>query len=281
MRLTEQSFDAGPISINYATNDGAGPPVVLLHGLTDRWQSLLPLVQALDSRWRVFAPDMRGHGRSGRSPTGVYLHTDLAADVVALAESVVGEPAVFIGHSAGAFPAMEVAARHPELSRGVIVGDMMFDLEHLERLTSTPESTGYYCALRHLAGQPAAEIADRLSVLRADLEPSVRSAMAIALEHVDPRVVDCHAEGRFLDLFEDFDGDDLLDRIAAPTLLIQADPELGAVLTDRYVSHALGLLSDGSHVRLDGADHNLGLDRGSAEPLTRAVAQFLESLPAA
>lgn len=281
MRLTEQSFDTGTVSINYAANDGAGPAVILLHGLMDRWQSLLPLFRALDEGWRVFAPDMRGHGRSGRAPTGVYLQTDLAADVVALAERVVGEPAVFFGHSAGSFAAVEVAARHPELSRGVIVGDMMFGLEHLERLTSTPESTSYYSALRQLAGLPVAEIAGRLAILWADREPGVQSAMARALEHVDPRAIDCHAEGRFLDLFDDFDGDDLLGRIVAPTLLIQSDPELGAVLTDRYVSHALGLLSDGTHVRLDGADHNLGLDQGAADPLIAAIRQFLESLPAA
>jgi pimeloyl-ACP methyl ester carboxylesterase len=209
------------------------------------------------------------------------VQTDLAADVVALVESVVGEPAVFFGHSAGAFPAVEVAARHPELSRGVIVGDMMFDLDQLAHLTSTPESTGYYRALRQLAGLPATEIADRLAALRADLEPNVCGAMAVALEHVDPRVIDCHAEGRFLDLFDNFDGDDLLGRIAVPAMLIQADPKLGAVLTDRYAFHALGLLRHGSHVQLEGEDHNLGLDRGSAEPLIETIREFLESPPPA
>jgi hypothetical protein len=63
--------------------------------------------------------------------------------------------------------------------------------------------------------------------------------------------------------------------------LIQADPRRGAVLTDRYISHALELLPDGSHVRLNGTDHNLGLDRRAAGPFIEAVLHFIELLPPA
>lgn len=276
--MAEKSFDADMLSINYATSDGNGSPVVLLHGLMDRWQSLLPIARALDTSWRVFAPDMRGHGLSGRAPGGIYRYADLVADVVAVAEGVVGEPAVFFGHSAGAFAAVEVAARRPQLTRGVIVGDMTLDLEYLENLTSTPESISYHRALRGLAGSATSEATERLATLRPDLEPDVRFGMASALEHVDPRAIDYHAEGRLRDLLGDLDGDYLLGQIVAPTLLIQADPQRGAVVPDNYVWHALGLLHDGRCVRLDGADHNLGLDRGNAEPLIEAILQFLKSL---
>jgi len=279
MKMEERSFVTETVAINYATNRGDGPPVILLHGMMDRWQNCLPLARALGERWRVFAPDMRGHGRSERAPTGVYRLADITADAVAFAEAVVGEPAVFFGHSAGAFAALEATALHPHLSCGVILGDMAFDLDHLEGITSTPESIGYHRALRELAGLPIPEIADRLETMRPDLIGSIRAAMAPALHRLDPRVLDFHAEGRVRDLLGDFNGDYLLGQVESPTLLIQADPRLGAVMTDGYVSHALGLLSSGSHIRLEGTDHNLGLDRQSAEPLVDAVLGFLESLP--
>lgn len=44
---------------------GEGPPLLLLHGVTRRGADWDPLVPVLSSRWRVIAPDQRGHGDSG------------------------------------------------------------------------------------------------------------------------------------------------------------------------------------------------------------------------
>jgi pimeloyl-ACP methyl ester carboxylesterase len=276
--LKERSFDTGVIAINYAASPGEGPPLVLLHGLMDRWQAFLPIIPWLTTRWRLFAPDMRGHGRSGRAPDGVYRLVDIVADTVAFLEGVVGEPAVLFGDSAGAFPVAEVAARHPGLCRAAIVGDMPFDLQYLTGVVHSSESIAHHAVLRDLAGLPTRTVMPRLAELRPDLDLAARFAVAESLRHLDPRALDCHAEGRFGDLIGDFDGDALLGKTGVPVLLLQADPRCGGLIPDAYVKHALAILPNGSGVRLDGVGHGLGLDAWKVTALLGAVVPFLESL---
>lgn len=278
--LEERSFDTGAITINYAASRGAGSPLVLLHGLMDRWQAFLPIIPWLATRFRLFAPDMRGHGRTGRASDGVYRLTDIVADTVALLEGVVGEPAVLIGDSAGAFPVVETAAGHPGLCRAAVVGDMPLDLQYLSGVVHSPESMALHAALRDLAGLPTRTVLPRLAELRPGLDPPARLAIAESLRLLDPRALDCHAEGRFPDLIGEFDGDALLGRITAPTLLVQADPLCGGLTPDTYMPHALALLANGFGVRLDGIGHGLGLDTWQVTALLRALTPFLESLAA-
>jgi hypothetical protein len=65
--------------------------------------------------------------------------------------------------------------------------------------------------------------------------------------------------------------------LACPVLLIQADPAHGAMVTDEDAEHALSLLVNGRHVRLDGSGHNLGLDTGQVSLLPGELTEFLES----
>ena len=62
--LTERSFDAGEVTINFAEGPANGPPLVLLHGGTDRWASFESVIPALKEEWHIYALDFRGHGKS-------------------------------------------------------------------------------------------------------------------------------------------------------------------------------------------------------------------------
>ena len=61
--LTERQFDTGAVTLNYAEGPASGPPLVLLHGLSYRWQSWLAVMPTLALRWHLYAPDLRGFGR--------------------------------------------------------------------------------------------------------------------------------------------------------------------------------------------------------------------------
>jgi pimeloyl-ACP methyl ester carboxylesterase len=110
--ITEHDFDTGEVHLNYAEGPPNGPPLVLLHGLGRRWQVFLPLIPALSMRWHIFAPDFRGHGKSGRVVRG-YQGTQYSEDVTRfLRERVPGNPIVF-GHSLGGMVGMWMASHHP------------------------------------------------------------------------------------------------------------------------------------------------------------------------
>jgi pimeloyl-ACP methyl ester carboxylesterase len=69
---------------------------------------------ALAANRRVHMYDLRGHGRSGRPPTG-YRIGDQAADLAALvARLAPGEKVSLVGHSYGAVIALRYALDHPE-----------------------------------------------------------------------------------------------------------------------------------------------------------------------
>ncbi|GAA3687266.1 alpha/beta hydrolase [Nonomuraea antimicrobica] len=96
---------------------GTGRPLVLLHGgFVDHrmWDAQIPI---LASRYRVIAPDARGHGRSA-NPTGPYRLTD---DLAALLRHLDTGPAVLAGVSMGAGVAVDTALEHPELVAAVVV----------------------------------------------------------------------------------------------------------------------------------------------------------------
>src|SRR4051812_33198976 len=63
--------------------DPDGPPVVLLHGLTDSSWSFSRVMPLLPPDHAIHTVDLRGHGRSSRPRDGYDMDT-LAADVVAL-----------------------------------------------------------------------------------------------------------------------------------------------------------------------------------------------------
>jgi hypothetical protein len=51
------------------------------------------------------------------------------------------------------------------------------------------------------------------------------------------------------------------------------------MMTDRSIEHALTRLARGSHVLIEEAGHDLGLESWRVAPLLRAVTAFLDSMP--
>src|SRR5579862_8156084 len=98
--------------LNYFEGPKSGPPLVLLHGMTGFWRAWYGLIPELSKNWHVFAPDFRGHGKTGRSSEIQYRNQDYARDIIALLKSI-GEPAVLVGHSLGGMVSIVVAAQYP------------------------------------------------------------------------------------------------------------------------------------------------------------------------
>jgi pimeloyl-ACP methyl ester carboxylesterase len=92
--------------------DPDGAPVVMLHGFTDSWRSYEPVLPLLPDGIRAVAVTQRGHGESGRPDSG-YRIADLAADVVALIEALELDRPIVVGHSMGAWVALQVAIGAP------------------------------------------------------------------------------------------------------------------------------------------------------------------------
>lgn len=106
----------------YFEERGDREPLVLLHGLTGTsadWAHLFDL-DALSRRFRVIAPDARGHGRS-TNPGGAFSLRQCAADLLALLDQLGVERFRALGVSLGAKTLLHVATRAPERVAAMIL----------------------------------------------------------------------------------------------------------------------------------------------------------------
>ncbi len=102
------------------------PPMLCLHGRWGRGETWSGLVARYRDRFRVIAPDQRGHGLSGR-PRARYAPEDMAEDAHQLLHALGATPAVVVGHSMGARTAAVLAALHPGDTRAVAILDCPAD----------------------------------------------------------------------------------------------------------------------------------------------------------
>ncbi|MFD1213403.1 alpha/beta fold hydrolase [Arthrobacter sp. GCM10027362] len=108
----------------------AGPTVLAVHGVTASHVAWGLLADELPGV-RLVAPDLRGRGRSNAlpGPFGMAAHADdlaavLAAHGIGTAGTGHGRGgAVVVGHSMGAFAALVLAHRYPQLVRRLVLVD--------------------------------------------------------------------------------------------------------------------------------------------------------------
>jgi pimeloyl-ACP methyl ester carboxylesterase len=110
----------GDVSVRTA---GAGPHVVLLHGIGSGSGSWIYQLAGLSSRYTVTAWDAPGYGKSmpvsGEEP-GV---DDFAHRLAMLVDALALDRFLLVGHSLGALIAGRYAARNPARLRGLILAD--------------------------------------------------------------------------------------------------------------------------------------------------------------
>jgi lipase len=93
--------------------DRTAPPIVALHGIGGFGRRFRKLAEErLASRFRVLAPDLRGHGSSSwEPPWTIATHV---ADVLETIEDAGVERAAFVGHSYGGRLILELVALEPQ-----------------------------------------------------------------------------------------------------------------------------------------------------------------------
>jgi pimeloyl-ACP methyl ester carboxylesterase len=112
----------GTMFIREATAQPGAPAVLLLHGWTVNADvAWYPTFRPVGRRYRVVAPDLRGHGRGIRPPDGRVALADMADDVAALCATVGIDHAVVVGYSMGGAVAQLLWRRHPALVRSLVL----------------------------------------------------------------------------------------------------------------------------------------------------------------
>jgi len=287
--MHELQFDTGAVVLNYAEGPPMGRPFVVLHGGSGRWQHGQKFVETMAQSWHVYAPDLRGHGKSGHVP-GHYLLRDYVPDIARFLEHVVRDKAIVYGHSLGGEVAVMLAAQYPDLPRALIVGDAPLAIK--DHGTETRMQRTQNELWHRLAGRPEAEIAVALrqSPIQLPGETELRTVgevfgqddpwfahQATSLYQLDPDMLAAVLAGPEV-MLEGYDPEVLLPKVSCPVLLLQADPAIGNALPDDQVALAMRLLPIATHVQLQGTGHPLHAPPAGTEVVMRAIAPFLATL---
>lgn len=252
--MNEKTFDMGEVTLHIYENATAAPPLVLLHGLTGRAQHALDVMSALQADWHIYAPDLRGHGKSGRAADNAYDIGAYSRDLIAFLK-LLGEPAVLVGHSLGALTAIGAAAGYPAGVRAAVLLDppLYTASEPVSIDRGTRQWFQWVYDLK--SSDPSyEEILAQSRQMMPGADEQVVNALADTLVGVAPGTVQAVLERRFwgaLDLGE------CLRSIQCPTLMIHGDWEAGAAVREQDVALFKANLPKATVVRIAGAGHNI------------------------
>lgn len=102
--------------------EGSGPALLLLHGIAGSSRTWRDVIPQLTNRFTVIAPDLMGHGESGK-PVGDYSLGAFASGLRDLLEVLDIESVSVIGQSFGGGVAMQFAYQYPERCERLVLVD--------------------------------------------------------------------------------------------------------------------------------------------------------------
>src|SRR5512143_1663923 len=165
---------------------GSGPLLVLLHGIAGSsatWDEVIP---PLSRNHTVIAPDLLGHGDSGK-PEGDYSLGAYANAVRDLLEALGQERGTLVGHSLGGGVAMQFAYQFPERCERLVLvssGGLGREVHALLRAAALPGAELVLPWLCVIGRQSVGRVVHALGSVglraSADLEETWRSFVSLA-----------------------------------------------------------------------------------------------------
>ncbi len=102
-----------------AAGPADAPAIVFVHGTRVCRTIWTPQIEALGGEFHAIAIDLPAHGRRATEPFSLVAAGDAIAATIR--EEAAGGRAIVVGLSLGGYVAMDLAARHPDLVRGLVI----------------------------------------------------------------------------------------------------------------------------------------------------------------
>lgn len=269
----------GGVRMHYREDgDPSKPPVMLVHGFGDSFQSWSRWIEVLSSDFHVITIDLPGHGLT-RAPAGYAPSSDAFADLVdAFAAKQNLPPFAIVGNSMGGGVAWQVAARYPQRVNALVLVDAAgWPASTLKKPPAAfkmlQSPTGIFL-LKHFETKPLTEPALKADVVHKEL---------ITPDFVDRWIEVQRAPGHRDILMGMRPGKhsqatpEVLATIKVPTLILWGEkdviiePDSAKKFADAIPGSKLILYPDAGHLpQVDIPDRSAG-----------DVAAFLKALPAA
>ncbi|GAC1351020.1 MAG: alpha/beta hydrolase [Polyangiales bacterium] len=257
----ERVFEANGARMNvscWQNETSHEAPVVLLHGIWDTSKIFAALGEHLSQHRSVFAPDLRGHGKSDKHHQS-YRYGDYGADVTMLLEQIATTPVDLFGYSFGTAIAVFVAKGTARV-RKLVLED--------PPLTPRPQARARAAAWLVLKRKPFAEVVDTMRKSFPARSTELLEENARTLVETADGALEAIANG---DL--DVDWPAMLADSDLPTLVLRADPSAGGLLDDQNSARLMQFLKKGKVLQFAGSGHCIHGEY--PVPLAKAVDEYL------
>ncbi|RYX85995.1 alpha/beta hydrolase [bacterium] len=262
------------VRLHYTRTGGDLPPLVLAHGFSDDGLCWTPVAQALEAHFDVVMVDARGHGYS-QAPDDGYNAAETAHDLAGVISALELHSPIIMGHSMGASTALTLTTLYPQLPRAILLEDppAWWRKPAPTAATNKPDNNDWQRNTRAWILDLKTQSREQLIEKQGRAAPSWSQLevelWADAHLRLSPNVLN----GRTLSEERDLS---LLANITCPTLLITAEPELGAIVTSSDAIALQQLIPHLKTVHIAGAGHSI--HREQFGPFMNAVQAFLNDI---
>ena len=269
--LTESRLELDGHHINYAIGPDNGSPLLLIHGISGRWQDWNSVTNALATDWQVYAVDLRGHGKSSWTSDGYHWRL-YAEDQVEFIERVIGEPAYVVGHSLGGATALGLNALRSDLVRAAVYEDPPLFVHR--RWEFNHFRASFTATLEVLDSNPDFQtLVNHVKETRPEADDAQCRERAEKYLLMDPEVFRSTLSGRAR---ANWRSEDLLQNAQSPSLLLQAEPDMGSALENDDAAEAMELLPRAQFEKWDDSGH--GMHSSFPERFVERVTRFFEEV---
>ncbi len=270
------------LRMRYLDWGGDSPPLVALHGLASsaHWYELV--ARPLSDRYRIIAPDQRGHGNTTQAGEG-YDWPTLASDAAGLMDHLGIGKAFVMGHSWGGHVASSLAALHPDRVDKLVLIDGGF-LDARVSPDATWEGFSHRVRPRDVSGTRTEFLGRLRSQLsdcwNCDLERIVQTMVYEDEEGQIRDILHPDNHGQVIRTMWDYPPSSVLPAVACPTLIVPAGPrpaEAGsefAQLRQAMVDSAARALKNCRVHWIPDTTHDIGYHKPAE--LAGVIADFLE-----
>lgn len=258
---------AGEIELYYESH-GIGSPLVLIPGFGTGLWIWFKQVEDFSKEFRTICFDPRGVSRSDAPEEPITIRT-IADDLAALLKALRIESAHILGASFGGFVAQEFALGHPEMTRSLVLCCTSFGgprhvpptLETLQALASTKGLNTEERVRENLlvAFSPAYVEQKRDEVER---------VIALRAQNFVPEYAYLHQ----LQAAREFDTEERVSRIAAPTLVLSGDADI--IVPVENSRNLAASIPNARLVIIKGGSHTFFIEQ--AEEFNSAVIEFIK-----